>query len=499
MMKKTAGWGMAILAFLLLLLSLASCGECQHKKTEPFVEKEGTCQVVGVEALKCTKCGETVHRRELVVGCSYENGICVYCGGSRYGSEYLKYSEVVVGGVAGYEIVGMGNCTAANLKIPALRNGKPVLGIAAGAFDGDERLITLEIGSNVQYIGDRAFADCEFLTAVTFSGVSELTRMGESAFQGCIALKSFAVPRSLLHLPRALFLGCTSLRDLTLHDGLLTFGDDVLTDCGRVNFTVVDGASYLGSEENPFLVLFSVNDKTKTSFTVDTSTSIIAGGAFSGCKALVTVSLHDGITSLGAYAFSGCTSLGSVVLPKDLTVIGAYAFSGCTSLASVTLPSALVEIGDNAFRRCGQLTSLTLPESVRFVGDFAFFGTGIVFTEQGGCQYLGSSANPYFLLVSVGDTTLSSVAVHRDTVAVASGAFSSVAGLSHVTFGEALSAIAKNAFFGCEALTSVQFSAIEGWQKATVYGLGSEPLTVTDTAANALLLMRTAREYHWYR
>lgn len=50
---------------------------------------------------------------------------------------------------------------------------------------------------------------------------------------------------------------------------------------------------------------------------------------FSGCCSLTSITLPDGITSLGYRCFSGCSSLTSINLPSSITSLGVSCFSGC--------------------------------------------------------------------------------------------------------------------------------------------------------------------------
>ena len=93
-----------------------------------------------------------------------------------------------------------------------------------------------------------------------------------------------------------------------------------------------------------------------------------------GGNDIKSVSLPDGLTSIGNNAFYGCTSLTSVTIPDSVTSIGNYAFSGCTSLSSVTIPDSVTSIGYYAFSGCTSLTSVTIPDSVTSIGYDAFYG-----------------------------------------------------------------------------------------------------------------------------
>jgi len=77
------------------------------------------------------------------------------------------------------------------------------------------------------------------------------------------------------------------------------------------------------------------------------------------CETLVSITIPDGVTSIGLYAFYGCTNLTSVTIPDSVTSIGYYAFSGCTSLTNVTIPDGSTKIVDFAFSGCTNLTSVT--------------------------------------------------------------------------------------------------------------------------------------------
>ncbi|MBQ5931565.1 MAG: leucine-rich repeat domain-containing protein, partial [Tidjanibacter sp.] len=57
--------------------------------------------------------------------------------------------------------------------------------------------------------------------------------------------------------------------------------------------------------------------------------------AFNNCKSLESVTIGNGVTSIGYEAFHNCTSLTSITIPDSVTSIGIYAFWDCTSLTSV--------------------------------------------------------------------------------------------------------------------------------------------------------------------
>ena len=139
----------------------------------------------------------------------------------------------------------------------------------------------------------------------------------------------------------------------------------------------------------------------------------IGENAFAG-SAVTSVSMPEGITSIGQYAFSGCQNLESVTLPESLTTLGSeafyhcdlnaltlpesletieyYAFGGNRSLKSVNIPAKVKTIGGQAFYDCG-LTELVIPEGVQTIDGSAFYGNSLQnLTLPSTIKSIGSSA-----------------------------------------------------------------------------------------------------------
>ena len=116
--------------------------------------------------------------------------------------------------------------------------------------------------------------------------------------------------------------------------------------------------------------------------------------AFYNCDGIEGVELSENITALETnedgeteainnkipnYAFGSCNALTSITVPQGIKTIGTAAFAGCTQASSITLPNSLVTIEDRAFA-CSidgdneKLTALTIPENVVTIGASAFYG-----------------------------------------------------------------------------------------------------------------------------
>ena len=164
-----------------------------------------------------------------------------------------------------------------------------------------------------------------------------------------------------------------------------------------------------------------------TSITIPNSVTSIGNYAFSDCTSLTSVTIPNSVTSIGERAFDGCSRLTSVTIPNSVTSIGVSAFSSCTNLTSVSIPDSVMSIGNGAFNSCWGLTSVTIPDSVTSIGDHAFYEC----------------------------TSLTSVTIPNSVTSIGVAAFSSCRSLTDVTIPDSVISIGDSAFFGCINLTSV--------------------------------------------
>lgn len=111
--------------------------------------------------------------------------------------------------------------------------------------------------------------------------------------------------------------------------------------------------------------------------------------AFYGCN-VKSISIPEGVISIGKEAMAGCRQLNNVVVPEGVTMIKENAFRSCHTCQSISLPSTLISIGKRAFGDCSALTSIIIPASVEEIGELVFEGskklTSIV-VEEGSLVY----------------------------------------------------------------------------------------------------------------
>ena len=120
-----------------------------------------------------------------------------------------------------------------------------------------------------------------------------------------------------------------------------------------------------------------------------------------------------GITAIDDEAFLSCKNLYSISIPKNVKTIGNRAFYCAesegsyiyytSSLSTISLPDGLISIGDYAFERCNFLKSITIPASVTLIGTSALNCTvqNIYFKPSNpptfGSKYIGTNATKIYV------------------------------------------------------------------------------------------------------
>ena len=175
------------------------------------------------------------------------------------------------------------------------------------------------------------------------------------------------------------------------------------------------------------------NSSSVKSVTIEDGIKTIGNGAFYWCKNLTSVTMPLNLTYIGKSAFSDCTGLKTIRLPFYLQTIDMAAFSNCTALESISISTHIKLIGSEAFKGCTKLAEVTINDGAKAeIGNYAFCDTALtdVFipagtTKIGTCAFgYDKSYSPiaaftiYTTEGSVGDTYVKNNIYHKDIFTV---------------------------------------------------------------------------------
>ena len=266
-------------------------------------------------------------------------------------------------------------------------------------------ITTVNVGAGVTKLTTNAFCGCTNLETVNFAENSQLQMLGGSAFKSCTSLKSITLPEGLTAISGNAFKYCRALRNVYLPDTMSVIDNLAFTGLSGITFSVakdsyakrwVESHGFAYTEREPAVVASGVCGENLTwSLTSDGVLTLEGTGSMAtyygeanipwhANRALITtVNVGAGVTKLTTNAFCGCTNLETVNFAENsqLQMLGGSAFKSCTSLKSITLPEGLTAISGNAFKYCRGLRYVSLPDSTRYIDELAFTGlSGITFS-----------------------------------------------------------------------------------------------------------------------
>ena len=246
------------------------------------------------------------------------------------------------------------------------------------------------------------------LTIPSKLGGATVTEIDESAFSRNISFRNGIV--RVVNIPATV----TAIGEGAFKE---TSGLEAINvDAANPSFKSVDGVLY--TKDGSELVAYPTAKKA-ASYEAISGTKVIRAHAFQGGggvrSMLRTVTLPDGVTSIGDQAFYG------------------------SSIASIDLPSSLKTVGSEAFNGAG-LSALVLPDSVETVGDDVFFGylvvkgmattisslrytKGICSFEDSAAETFASTNNLKYIVIGLQYRTLRSATPSQTSAQVERGSY----------------------------------------------------------------------------
>ncbi len=339
---------------------------------------------------------------------------------------------------------------------------------------GKNRGGSFTVPDGVTRIGDYAFLWCDGLVGVTFP--AGLESIGRAAFSHCTDLKSVTIPASVTSIEAEAFNWCMRMEEIRFLGTAPSIGEKA--------FTVVDATAYYPPIEDGWPesarqgyggdLIWVCDNKCGDSLTWSLSAAgklTIRGTGdmwdFSAPSdnpwrktgiSVTDADIKSGVTRIGRNAFYGA-ELTSVTIPEGVESIGWYAFQFCEKLTTVTLPTGLKTVGRQSFEGCKELTGVVFPEGVTTIETFAF-----CFCDK-----------------------LASVTFPASLTSVEYCAFSHCGALTKITFQGNAPSIESDAF---ESVTATAYYPMDDatWTESVRQNYGGQ---ITWVAINPLVLNKT--------
>lgn len=319
--------------------------------------------------------------------------------------------------------------------------------IGAGAFQNCSSLASIHIPASVEVINASAFKNCSNLTVLTFEkqGTAKLT-IEESAFESC-GITEIEFPARLTAIGNKAFLASSVSRISFEENSALTeIGNSVFQLTKLVSVSLPNG-------------IITIGDQT-----------------FNGCSNLVSVVFGEGLLSIGNNTFGvvldtseaypkvdvNASSVVLVSFPASLKIIGSDTFSGCTSLSKVIFAehSQLEKLPDGTFYE-SSIEEFVIPASVKEIADkdesdYDIHGVfekatslkSVTFEEGSQCAKIGVRA-------FYGCTSLDTITIPASVSTIGASAFANCTVLKSITIPATTTQLGEALFKECSALENV--------------------------------------------
>ena len=301
---------------------------------------------------------------------------------------------------------------------------------------------------SVTSLEDYCFANTRFLKSLVFTG--QVPAVGEHTFANSSVRTVYYIRQSEEDNSRWEEFAEEHLSEFRARmlDGIsdtefsLTIQNGVVTGVNGVypkHIKIPSGVTRIGNAAFQFCTGLE-------SVTIPDGVTSIGIDAFCG-SGLTSVTIPDGVTSIEAGTFKDCSDLVSVTIPASVTNMGNWVFADCYSLERITIPSSVKTIGESAFRNCTALESITIPSDVTEIGEMAFKG----------CYKL-ADANGYVIVRNILYDYVhwyaSSATVPDGVTDISERAFRGCY-IDKVTMPDSLRRIGSEAFYKCQFLADV--------------------------------------------
>ena len=389
----------------------------------------------------------------------------------------LRYVDTINGIIRGTQNEGSletvllsGNLTTipdycfAGEKLKSILIPDSVTSIGISAFEGCHDLAEVQLGSGVQFIGERTFFDCGALAQIVLP--AQLRDIGGDAFSYA-GIQEVVIPKGVEDVKG--FENCPELVRVTLSEGVRYIWKYAFAYCAKLeSINIPDSVEYI--EDEAFwgcesLKSFDFNNAHTNAKALDSryiehlkTNGYMPQHTFWSWEALKTVEL-GGSGAIDSYAFTVCPNLETVILGDGITYIAASAFVDCPKLTTIDFNNAEIATSkwnsNGVFSNCGPNgmgpVHVTFPKVERIPDDACdgWFNLETAIIPEG-VELIGMNAFD-------GCSRLKTVVLPDSLKGIGDRAFYRCSALESISFGPELEVIEAEAFAECYNLKDVTF------------------------------------------
>lgn len=333
------------------------------------------------------------------------------------------------------------------------------------AFTNCPSLKTIYFPDNISRIGIMAFGDCVSLTEVKIPYT--VYSVHDTAFDGCYRLEISYDPGT--EGERFALYFAEKKKEMPEYEDIDEYEEVIAQPAEspapeaaatpepvKENTGIVLGSStVVGNMAVVFMDNTSLNvaegDQPRLSEGQDSDSQPVRDYINEKSKGTVKYTLVDGKV-VADRAYYGSQNLGDFVLPAGTQEIGEFSFAR-SSLSSISIPEGVTSIGYGAFYHCDRLQEVQLPNTVTSIAPKAFAYTGWVedFYAEGTSDFL--IAGDGILIAYRGDDAR--VTVPEGIRHIGPEAFQGHTEITSVSLPDSLESIGEAAFADCSSLTEV--------------------------------------------
>ena len=201
-----------------------------------------------------------------------------------------------------------------------------------GGYKKYSNIASVKLPSTLTNIGNYAFSRSKIVSI----DLPALETLGYSIFEESELLESVTLVEGMTKIGEKMFFGCSKLAQITIPSTITTWGGSTVgafEKTGITSVTLPEGLTSVGAYAFRGLKITEIN--------LPSTITKLDNGAFANCDLIESVTIPANITTFSSGVFKGCTSLTTVEFAEGFTRISSGMFDGCTSIKTLIIPTTV--------------------------------------------------------------------------------------------------------------------------------------------------------------